>query len=457
MRTEPHKGFFHSDIISITNFYCMSSPTFSQHKLSNGTRVILAPLKETKAVTALVLVKVGSRYETARTNGLSHVLEHMMFKGTKKWPTSLAISHTLDSIGAEYNAFTSKDHTGYYIKASEEEMPLVLEMLGELLLHATLSAEELEREKNVIVEEIHMYEDNPMAHIGDVYEELLYGGSKLGWLISGSKETVFGMTQKDMLDYRDTYYHSGRVLIGIAGNVCTHTRVTLACKGDPCILELLEKYFRVPKKPFGQRYEPFVAQQKKPRVKVSFKETTQVHMTLGFHGFKYGDKRLAATNLLHVILGGNMSSRLFIAVRERRGLAYYVRSGIEIYEDTGGFSVSAGLDASRIELAIQIIVKELERIRDKGVTAKELDKAKHYMRGHTTLALEETSAVVDWYAKQALFDQPLKTPEQKLKEVFAVTREQVQAVANDLIDMRRANLAMIGPFKDEEKFLKLLQ
>ena len=138
---------------------------FSQHKLSNGTRVILAPFKDSKAVTALVLVKVGSRYETERTNGLSHVLEHMMFKGTKKWPTSLAISHTLDSIGAEYNAFTSKDHTGYYIKASEEEMPLVLEMLGELLLHAKLSAEELEREKNVIVEEIHMYEDNPMMHI----------------------------------------------------------------------------------------------------------------------------------------------------------------------------------------------------------------------------------------------------------------------------------------------------
>lgn len=418
---------------------------FSEHKLSNGTRVILAPLKETKAVTALVLVKVGSRYETARTNGLSHVLEHMMFKGTKKWPTSLAISHTLDSIGAEYNAFTSKDHTGYYIKASEEEMPLVLEMLGELLLHAKLSAEELEREKNVIVEEIHMYEDNPMAHIGDVYEELLYGGSKLGWLISGSKETVLGMTQKDMLDYRDTYYHSGRVLIGVAGNVGKDS------------LKLIEKHFRVPKKPFGKHFEPFIARQTKPRVKVSFKETTQVHMTLGFHGFKYGDKRLVATQLLHVILGGNMSSRLFIAVRERRGLAYYVRSGIDVYEDTGGFSVSAGLDASRIELAIQIIVKELERIRDKGVTAKELDKAKHYMRGHTTLALEETSAVVDWYAKQALFDQPMKTPEQKLKEVFAVTREQVRAVAKDLIDMRRANLAMIGPFKDEEKFLKLLR
>lgn len=418
---------------------------FSEHKLSNGTRVILAPLKETKAVTALVLVKVGSRYETARTNGLSHVLEHMMFKGTKKWPTSLSISHTLDSIGAEYNAFTSKDHTGYYIKASEEEMPLVLEMLGELLLHATLSAEELEREKNVIVEEIHMYEDNPMAHIGDVYEELLYGGSKLGWLISGSKETVLGMTQKDMLDYRDTYYHSGRVLVGVAGNVNEKT------------LPMIEKYFRVPKKPFGQRFEPFVAKQTAPRVKVSFKETTQVHMTLGFHGFQHGDKRLAATQLLHVILGGNMSSRLFIAVRERLGLAYYVRSGVDVYEDTGGFSVSAGLDASRIELALTTIIKELALIRDKGVTAKELDKAKHYMRGHTTLALEETSAVVDWYAKQALFDQPMKTPEQKLKEVFAVTREQVQAVAKDLIDMRRANLAMIGPFKDEEKFLKLLQ
>ncbi len=417
---------------------------FSTHKLSNGTKVILAPLKETKAVTALVLVKVGSRYETPRTNGLSHVLEHMMFKGTGKWPTSLAISHTLDSIGAEYNAFTSKDHTGYYIKASVEEMPLVLEMLGELLLHAKLSAEELEREKNVIVEEIHMYEDNPMMHIGDVYEELLYGGSKLGWLISGSKETVLGMTQKDMLDYRDTYYHSGRVLVGVAGNVNKDT------------LQLVEKYFRVPKKPFGQRFEPFVARQTKPRVKVQFKETTQVHMTLGFHGLKHGDKRLAAAQLLHVILGGNMSSRLFIAVRERRGLAYYVRSSVDTYEDTGGFSVSAGLDASRIELAIQIIVKELERIRDNGVTAKELDKAKHYMRGHTTLALEETSAVVDWYAKQALFNQPLKTPEQKLKEVFAVTRDHVQAVAKDLIDMRRANLALIGPYKEEEKFLTLL-
>jgi predicted Zn-dependent peptidase len=418
---------------------------FIEKKLKNGINVVLAPLKDTKAVTALVLVKVGSRHETKVTNGMAHFLEHMMFKGTKKRPTTLHISHELDSIGASYNAFTGKDHTGYYIKADVRELPLLLDMLSDLLLNATLPDVEIQREKNVIVEEINMYEDNPMMFIGDLFERLLYDGSKLGWEIAGTREGVRAMTRKQMVDFRTAFYHPARITIGIAGNI------------DDTLFSDVEKLFgRAKKKPFGKTFTPYTHKQKKPRVRILKKQTEQVHLALGFPAFKRGDKRLPALHMLHAILGGTMSSRLFIAVRERQGLCYYVRSGVDTLEDTGSFVVTAGLSADKIEKAITIIMRELKKIRDKGVTKKELDKAKHNLRGKSTLALEETSAVVDWYARQTMFGDKIKTPDQKIAEVFTVTREDVQKVARQVIDFQRTNLAMIGPFDDEKPFLDLI-
>ncbi len=418
---------------------------YTLHTLDNGIKVVLAPLKDTKAVTALVLVKVGSRYETKPTNGMAHFLEHMMFKGTKKRPSMLHISHELDSIGASYNAFTSKDHTGYYIKADVRELPLLLDMLADLLLNATLPDVEIQREKNVIVEEINMYEENPMMYIGDLFEQSIYSGSTLGWEIAGSRDGIRAMTREQMTRFRTQYYHPARITVGIAGNI------------DASILPDIQKLFVGKRRPFGTRYDAFRVTQRVPKVKLMYKETEQVNVALGFPALHHNDPRLPALQVLNVILGGNMSSRLFIAVRERRGLCYSIHSGADTLEDTGSFAVTSGLAAKKIKEALQIIVRELHRIRTTSVTPKELKKAQHYIRGKTTLALEESSAVVDWYARQVLFDQPVKTPDQKVSEIFNVTREDVGRVAREVINFSRANLALIGPFKEEAPFLKLLK
>ncbi|HPI67162.1 MAG TPA: pitrilysin family protein [bacterium] len=417
-----------------------------KYTLKNGTRVILTPQKETQAVTVLVLYGVGSRYESEEVAGISHFLEHMMFKGTTRRPNTLALSKELDQVGAQFNAFTGKDHTGYWIKVNGEHLELALDMLSDMLYNSKLETTEIEREKGTIIEEINMYEDTPMRHVETLLEEIVFKGNFLGRDIAGSKKSVKNTTREKMLAYLKNHYTPLNCVISIAGNL----NLALTKK-------MLLKYF-------GQRanrdeknkFLPFVSSQKKPQLKLQYKKTEQVHLTFGFLGPQLNDHDLVAAQLLSVILGGSMSSRLFINIRERHGLCYYIRATHDALEDTGLFTIAAGLDKKRINQAITLILKEVQLIKNKGITPAELNKAQEFLKGHLILEMEDSANVSEWYARQELFLNKSKTPEQKIKEVMAVTKNQVDLVAKKIFKNEKINLALIGPYQTTKEFEKLL-
>jgi len=436
--------------------------------LKNGARVVLEPYKGTEAVTVLVLFKVGSRHETKDINGVSHFIEHMMFKGTGKRPNTQLITRELDGLGAEYNAFTAKDHTGYYIKINSEHKEVALDMLFDMLFNSKFDEKELNRERKVILEEIHMYKDNPMMHIEDMFEQTLFGDCPLGWSIAGDPESMGKINRAKMLAYRDAYYLPQNMVIGIAGKI------------DESVMKIVEKYFgslpssvkkiseisarggsafcaRGRIRSFGGGGKKTVFTPGAPKVAVEYKDSEQVQLALGFPAYSWWDKRLAALRLMTNILGGTMSSRLFIAVRERRGLAYSIHAGIDHYEDIGVLTVRAGLDKSRIELAMKTILDELKKMAKDGVTAAELRRAKENIRGRIILSLEDSEALAAWYAKEELDKHEIKTPADKLKEIAAVTMAEVKAVAADVIKNNKVALAIIGPYKDVKPFRKILR
>lgn len=420
---------------------------FTQHTLPNHCTLLLAPQHDTKAVTVLALFPVGSRYETLALNGASHFVEHMMFKGTTRRPTTLHISRDLDRVGAEYNAFTGKDYTGYYIKVNAEHLTLALDMLADMLFHSTYKTEEFARERKVILEEINLYEDNPSMHLDDIFEGLLYKGHPLGRLISGTRETMMGITRTALLAYRDRHYDPRRCILTLAGNLEDHA-----------LDRVLETFGRVPERRLTPTRAPaFRSHARGPMVRIHWKETTQAHLALGMPTFGADDPRAYPLTLLANILGGTMSSRLFIAVRERRGLAYSVRASAEAYTDTGSLVITAGLDPARLTEAIRVILREIARMRDRGVTVEELSRAKENLEGRIILGLEESSARAEWYGKQALLRKEVLTPEERIARIVAVEREHVGAIAREFLRTDRLRLALIGNFKDEAPFLKLLK
>lgn len=418
-----------------------------KYKLKNKLQVILTPQKETKAVTVLVLVGVGSRYETKNIAGISHFLEHMMFKGTVKRPTTLAISKELDRVGAEFNAYTGKDQTGYYIKINAEHLELALDMLSDMIFNSKLEEKELNREKGTIIEEINMYEDTPTRLVGELLEEELFKGNTLGCWEGGTKKSVRATTRNKMVSFKNNHYFPKNMLISVAGNVEKSKTKSL-----------VEKYFGNSLKNKTQiKFNKFKATQNKTQINLKYKKTEQVHLGLGFLGPHYKHKDLLPTSLLAVILGGGMSSRLFINIRERQGLCYYIGSGLSIYQDVGNFYIRAGLDKERIFLAIELILKELKKIKTKGITKEELTRAKENIKGRTILDLEDSSSVAEWYGRQQLLIGSTKTPEQKIAEIMKVTKQEVDTVAKKMFQTKNINLALIGPYKSEKDFLKLLK
>ncbi|OGF20538.1 hypothetical protein A2316_00295 [Candidatus Falkowbacteria bacterium RIFOXYB2_FULL_38_15] len=420
---------------------------FQKTTLKNGLRLITANIEGTEAITALVLFKVGSRYETKSENGISHFIEHMMFKGTKKRPNTLALSKDLDRVGAEYNAFTSRDYTGYYVKVDAEKLELALDVLSDMLLNSKFEEGELEKEKGVISEEIRMYEDNPMMFIDDLFEENLFGSDHpLGRSIAGTVKGINGFSRKKMIDYREKYYTPNNTVLVLTGNL-----------KNKKINELTEKYFGENGKKAKPVFEKFVYPEKNnhPKIKIKNKETEQIQLALGFPAYSYFDPQVYALNLLSVILGGNMSSRLFISIREKRGLCYFIRSYSNVYEDAGNVVIQAGLDKTRIMPAIKAILEELQKVKKFGVKEEELKRAKDCIKGRLILSLEDSSSVADWYAKQELLMKEVLTPEEKLKKIFSVSGDDIKKVANDIFLGEKLNLAIIGPVNEEEFIKKI--
>lgn len=408
------------------------------------------PMPGLESATVTVWVKTGSRNEEEKVGGISHFLEHMVFKGSSKRPTARDISEAVDAMGGEFNAATSKDWTNFYIKAGSENLEKAVDILSDMVLNPLLKDDEIEREKGTIIQEIRMYEDTPMIHIGDVFEELIFAGNPLGRDTAGSEKTVKSIKRNDFIEYRKAFYHPENMLVTIAGGVTEAESIRLA-----------EKYFLY--ETGGEtsfRGRTFKVSQKSPQLKLQTKESEQSHLIMGFGSEGRGYEGRFAQSLLSAILGGGMSSRMFIEVRERRGLAYSVRTSMERYQDTGYLATYAGVNVKKTDEAIKVMLDQCYGLVSNPkykISVAELDKAKGLLKGHLALALEDTKDVSGFFGDQELFNQKVHTPEEIFKKIDAVGLEDVEAEAKKILTPERLNLAIIGPFKNEEKFVELIK
>lgn len=422
---------------------------YSKTILSNGLRVITIPMPSFESATVLVMVGAGSRYENQENSGISHFLEHMAFKGTKKRPSAMHISSLIDGIGGEFNAFTGKETTGYYIKSSASHIDLSLDVLSDMLQNMLLDTKEIEKEKGVILEEINLYEDTPARKIGDVFEQLLYGDVPMGWDIAGDKEIIKKITQADFLSYMSSLYSADNLTVVVAGGI--DEKQTLA---------LIEKYFGKMNVFATDHYEPVTEAQTKPSVLIKHKKTEQVHIALGVRTVAVDHPDRYPLSVLASILGGGMSSRLFHEVREKRGLGYYVRTYSEQYKDCGYLVSTAGIDPKRVDEAIKVIVEEYGKFgytKTAGISDEELTKAKEYLKGHLILEMEDSRSVAGFYAAQELLEKQIDNLEEVLVKIDKVTKDQVLSIAKTYLKPERYNLGIIGNFEDKTKFEKLLK
>lgn len=403
--------------------------------LSNKIPLITVPIKGARTATVLVMIKSGSKYETRANNGLSHFLEHMFFKGTKRRPNTLALSSELDSLGGEYNAFTTKESTGYWIKVAAPKLKEALDIVGDMLLNSKFELAEIEREKGVIIEELNMYEDNPLMHVEDIFEACLYGDTPAGWETIGTKANIRGFKREDFLQYFKTQYGAKSTQIIIAGGFSAADKKAVA-----------RIFGAVPKNKWVDKLA-VIEKQARPQLKVIDKKTDQVNLSLGVRTVGIGQPDEFKIKLLSIILGGSMSSRLFINLRERNGLAYYVRTLSEFYSDSGYLTTQAGVPADKTESAIKIILAEYKNLISEPVSASELKRAKDLLAGKSLLQMEATDNLATWYARQATLRRKIITPGEFLKIINRITPAELQATAKKIFINRNLNLALIGKAK----------
>lgn len=419
---------------------------FEREVLPNGLRLLSAPMPQVQSVACFIMLAAGSRYETPETSGIAHFAEHMFFKGTERRPTAQQIGLELDGIGAEFNAFTGKEYTGYYVKCSLEHRQHAFDVLTDMLLHSTFEPEEIEREKGVIVEEMNMYFDTPRDYIGGVYHQLLYGDQPLGWDIIGRKETVRGATRETFLDYINQWYRAPRMVVGVAGNYDAAVREEVV--GMLSEIEAGDPGGPSPLQP--------VPNGSGPGVQIHTKDSDQAHISMGVQSYPLSHPDRYALQILGTVLGTGMSSRLFTEVRERRGLAYYVFALNHSYTDTGTLYSQAGVDINRIDEAVETIARELKKIADEPVPADELEKSKNVAKGRFVLQTESPHGMIMFGLRREVLEGQVEEPEDVLRGIDSVTVEDVQRVAQDVIGRNGLKLALIGPFDDPERFEKIL-
>ncbi|MCW2926438.1 MAG: hypothetical protein JWM86_406 [Thermoleophilia bacterium] len=417
---------------------------FEFETIDNGVRQLTAHNPESPSATALVMFGVGSRFEEAHQSGIAHFAEHMFFKGTERRPTARDISVEIDGIGGDFNAFTGKEYTGYYVKCASEHLELAVDVLADMLLHSRFDGEEIEREKGVILEEMAMYRDLPQRYVGTVYDELLYGDTPLGWDIIGTEDVIKGADRDLFKSFTDRWYTSNRTVVGLAGNVSAAAKQ-----------KATEAFRELPSANEGTRIGADWSQDG-ARVKLHHKDSEQAHLLLGVRAPGLDSQDRYAIGVMNAILGGGMSSRLFTEVRERRGLCYYVYSHHDAYTDAGSLVVAAGVDTNRIDLAITTILEELEKLAEHGPDDAEFTKAKNYLKGKFVLGIEDTRGLIMFGARREAVEDGYWEPAQALAAIDAITIDDVRRVSALFGNRDQLNLAVVGPFDDEERFAKLL-
>jgi predicted Zn-dependent peptidase len=416
--------------------------------LANNLRLLTVPMPQSDSATITIWIRTGSRFEQKNINGISHFLEHMVFKGTPKRPSTQSVALAVDSFGGEFNAATSKEWTNFYIKAAKDKLDAAFDVLSDIVLNPLLRSEDIERERGVILAEIDLYEDTPARQIWDLFENVIYSGNSLGWDVIGTKKTVKTMQRNHFLDYRQSHYYPENMLITVAGGIT-----------ESQVLALAKKYLSILKKTDQKPAKPKVRfKQKSPKLFIKTKKTDQAHLIMGFRSAKLGHLSRYSESVAAALLGQGMSSRMFLEVREKRGLAYSVRTFSDHSMDNGYVATYAGVQTKGVEEAIRVMLEQYYGMSKAKlpISHKEMAKAKEYVKGHLALFLEDTRAVSEFFGLEELLLGNSRTPDEVYAKIDKVKLEEVYAVAREFFKPERLNLAIIGPYNNQDHFKKLL-
>jgi predicted Zn-dependent peptidase len=400
--------------------------------LNNGIRVLTERMPHVRSVAVGVWVETGSRHEPEARGGMSHLIEHLVFKGTTT-RSAEAIARTMDSVGGQMDAFTTKEHTCFYVQVLDDHLPLAVDLLTDILLRSRFDAEELEREKSVVMQEIKMVEDTPDDLIHDLFAAHVWGGHPLGRPILGTREGVTGFGREQVVTYFGENYVSPRILIAVAGNV-THDRV----------MELFAAGFEGFGRPGADRLEE-PPPHTRPGINIVPKALEQVHLVMGFPGLPHAAPERYALYLLNDVIGGSMSSRLFQEIRERQGLAYSIHSGVQAFRDTGSVYVYAATDPQNFSKVLKSTLNELRKIRKDGISVDELGRAKNHLKGSLMLSLESTSSRMNRLAKHEMHFGSFLSMNAMLEAIDQVRHEEVQALVDEVLDEEQLALTTYGP------------
>ncbi len=407
--------------------------------LANGLRLQAVEMPGTKVVTTMILAGAGSRYEDKEISGISHFLEHMFFKGAKKYKTPKAVSEAVDSFGGAFNAFTGKEYVGYYVKSGKANLEKSLDVLSDMLIHSTFKPEEIEKERGVILEEMAMYLDAPMYQISWDFEQLVFGDQPLGRDQIGSRALIKSVTQQQFKDYKNALYVPANMVITVAGAV------------DERSLDLVAQYFEMPEQEQTKTPFPFDPNLATKKYKIRSKKTEQYHISFGCRTLSEKDEQFPALKVLATILGGNMSSRMFQNVREEKGLCYSIRTTVDEFTDTGLLTTRAGVKLSDVLKAAEAIRFEYDEVAQNGITDEELEKAKNYICGKLDLQTEDTEEVAHEYGKNKLLYGWERHFDDWKNLVSKVTKDEVNELAKKIFVPENFRFAGIGPNIDEEK------
>lgn len=407
--------------------------------LDNGIRIVLNPMPHMASVSTGIWVSCGSRNENRDVSGISHFLEHMVFKGTQK-RSSRKIKEDIEGRGGSLNAFTSEEVTCYLTKTGESLVDTALDVLSDIALCARLDKSDIERERTVIMEEIKMYRDLPDHYVEDILSEIMWPGHPLGFPVAGDFESVGSIVRKDFLEYIDRNYISENIVVALCGNF-----------KEEKVVQKIRKIFQIKKEKKAPPPIKFNDTQSRPQIKILDKPTEQSHLSIGLHAFGKSHKDRHILSLLHIILGANMSSRLFENVREKKGLAYKIMTGVKRYKETGAFLVHAGTDHKKVKEAVSLIIKELNRIKDEPVPSKELKRAKEFFKMQFSLAMEDTMERMLWLGEHLTLLNKLPDKNKIIEKVESVSSEDLKRVAKNVFTDRGVNLALIGPVNDKGK------
>ena len=411
---------------------------FQCTELRNGLRIATSRMPHVESVSMGVWVGVGSRYESRRLAGLSHFIEHLVFKGTRK-RTARDISYAIEGRGGYFNAFTQEESTCYYARVATEHAWKVFDILADMYLHPRMASNDIDKERDVILEEIMMYRDRPHHIVEEMLADSLWSGHALGRSILGTPGTIQRVSRKEIMDFKSTKYVPGNSVIALAGNL----------DHDHCVREVQKRLGTVRSRP-RPRFSHVSTKTSQRHVAAATRPVEQAHLAMGFRIFGRTDRRRYATKLISVLLGENMSSRLFQVIREKHGLAYSVHSSIQLFDDTGAFYIQAGLDRNSVGKALALVARELERLKEKPVGRQELQRAKDYSTGQIRINLESTSSQMMWIGENLTTYGEFTQPEVVIKRLNAVSAETIQRVATQIFKRRKMSVALVGPDAAED-------